>query len=248
MSAQFTSKRFPMHAHDSFVIAFTDGGGSCFRSNRSSGEVKRKQFLVFNPWEAHAGWLGRSKDWSYRAIYVYDDAVEQLKQRLRINGSVSFSNNLILDDQLHEEFSRLHHSFEMNTDFFAQRENLYAAFNSLFLRYGHVKTSETIAQADEYRLRLAKEFIHDRYAEKLTIEEVAAEIDLSCFQMIKLFQKSMGITPYAYLTQVRLCRAIQLIKQGVSLSSAALDTGFYDQSALTNHLKRCYAITPSQLR
>jgi AraC-like DNA-binding protein len=36
------------------------------------------------------------------------------------------------------------------------------------------------------------------------------------------------------------------MRRGVSIAEAALAAGFYDQSALTNHFKRAYGITPLQ--
>jgi hypothetical protein len=37
-----------------------------------------------------------------------------------------------------------------------------------------------------------------------------------------------------------------LVRRGASIALAALAAGCYDQSALTNHLKRPYGITPLQ--
>jgi len=56
----------------------------------------------------------------------------------------------------------------------------------------------------------------------------------------------VGLTPHAYLTQVRLKAAMRELQRGATLTEAALAVGFYDQSALNNHLKRSYGITPLQ--
>ncbi|MDX3804969.1 MAG: helix-turn-helix domain-containing protein, partial [Bosea sp. (in: a-proteobacteria)] len=44
----------------------------------------------------------------------------------------------------------------------------------------------------------------------------------------------------------RLKAAIGALGRGATISAAALDAGFYDQSALTRHFKRAYGITPLQ--
>jgi AraC-like DNA-binding protein len=36
------------------------------------------------------------------------------------------------------------------------------------------------------------------------------------------------------------------MRRGANLAESALAAGFYDQSALTNHFKRTYGITPLQ--
>ena len=86
----------------------------------------------------------------------------------------------------------------------------------------------------------------DRYGEQLTLEEMGHVVDLTPFQLIGLFKRTVGLTPHAYLTQVRLTAAIREMGHGASIAEAALSAGFYDQSALTNHFKRAYGITPLQ--
>jgi AraC-like DNA-binding protein len=48
------------------------------------------------------------------------------------------------------------------------------------------------------------------------------------------------------LTQLRLKAAIAAMKKGGPIAEAAIAAGFYDQSALTKHFKRCFGITPLQ--
>jgi AraC-like DNA-binding protein len=66
--------------------------------------------------------------------------------------------------------------------------------------------------------------------------------------LIGLFRRSTGLTPHTYLTQIRLATACRLLRHGMALAEAATAVGFYDQSALTKHFKRCYAITPLQFQ
>jgi AraC-like DNA-binding protein len=49
-----------------------------------------------------------------------------------------------------------------------------------------------------------------------------------------------------YLTQVRLNMACRHLRRGMPIADVAAATGFYDQSALTNHFRRSYGITPLQ--
>jgi AraC-like DNA-binding protein len=84
------------------------------------------------------------------------------------------------------------------------------------------------------------------YADRLTLELMSAQVELTPFQLIGLFKRSVGLTPHACLTQVRLKVSMRLLRGGASLTEAALAAGFYDQSALNKHFKRCYGITPLQ--
>lgn len=84
------------------------------------------------------------------------------------------------------------------------------------------------------------------YAQDLHLEELARDVGLSTFQLIGLFKRAVGLTPHAYLTQVRLSAACRHLRHAQPIAEVAADVGFYDQSALTKHFKRCYGITPLQ--
>jgi AraC-like DNA-binding protein len=85
-----------------------------------------------------------------------------------------------------------------------------------------------------------------RHDDALLLEDLAGAVGLTTFQLIGLFKRTVGLTPHAYLTQIRLGAACRALRKGAPIVEVATDTGFYDQSALTRHFKRCYGITPLQ--
>jgi len=90
------------------------------------------------------------------------------------------------------------------------------------------------------------EVMRDCYPEHLTLQDLAVVAGLTQFQLIGLFRKGVGMTPHAYLTQIRLEAARGKLRTATPVAEAAISSGFYDQSALTRHFKRCYGITPLQ--
>ena len=84
------------------------------------------------------------------------------------------------------------------------------------------------------------------YASDLRLEDLAASVGLTTFQLIGLFKRTVGLTPHAYLTQVRLSVACRHLQGAAAPAEVATAVGFYDQSALNKHFKRCYGITPLQ--
>ncbi|WP_239142987.1 helix-turn-helix transcriptional regulator [Variovorax sp. WS11] len=80
----------------------------------------------------------------------------------------------------------------------------------------------------------------------MTLEQMGAAAGLTPFQLIVAFKRTMGLTPHAYLTQLRLRAALRRLHAGQSVVEAALSSGFYDQSALNKHFKRTFGMTPLQ--
>ena len=99
------------------------------------------------------------------------------------------------------------------------------------------------------RLRRALDYIQANLDGDIHLDDLAASVGLSPFYFSRLFKLSTGSTPHQYLLQRRLERAKELLRSpDASLSQVALESGFADQSHLTNVFRRFMGITPSQFR
>jgi len=94
-------------------------------------------------------------------------------------------------------------------------------------------------------VRRARDMIHDRFGEKLSLQELAAEGRLSTYALVRAFTNHFGVPPHAYQNQLRLTRARRALEIGRSASAAALEVGFYDQSHFAKLFKRAIGMTPS---
>jgi AraC-like DNA-binding protein len=131
-------------------------------------------------------------------------------------------------------------------DQFRRRELLVGAFGQLARRYGDGGGRVPIAPCDRVLLDSVIEVMRDRHPGHVTLADLAAVAGLTQFQLIGLFRKGVGMAPHAYLTQIRLESARAALRQAMPIAEAAIQTGFYDQAALTKTFKRCYGITPLQ--
>ena len=80
----------------------------------------------------------------------------------------------------------------------------------------------------------------------LTLSELANLAGLSIWRFATVFRQQVGVAPHRYICRLRLARAQALIRQGVSVASAASEAGFYDQSHLARHFKNVFGVTPGQ--
>ena len=91
--------------------------------------------------------------------------------------------------------------------------------------------------------------IDQRYADLLTLDELAADVGLSTRRLATLFRAAYGTTLHARLAAVRLHHALSLLETtSLPIAEVAARTGYYDQSALTRHLKATHGITPAAVR
>ena len=245
LHADFTTHDYAPHAHEGFVIAVTEEGGAEFTSRGEVAEATPQVLLVFNPDEPHSGRMGRSRRWRYRSLYIGETAISDLALLLGVDRIPHFTRNQFSDPDLIGAFLDLHRALDRGEDPPRQRELLAGSFGRLFRRHGSGPRIDAASRASGRFARVVA-LMHDCLAASLTLEEMAAAADLTPFQLIGLFKRTAGLTPHAYLVQLRLQAAMRALKAGVPIAEAATGAGFYDQSALTRHLKQSFGVTPLQ--
>lgn len=246
MCADFTTHEYAPHWHEALVIAATETGAAEFRSRGTSDYARPSLLLVFNPAEPHSGRMGWSAHWRYRSFYLTRQAIDVVARGLGIESVPAFTSNAIADPALVDAFLALHRAVEDGSDALAAHEGLYRGFAALFERYG--SGGDRIATPAVGRAVIAAivDFMHAHHDQDLSLDDMGRRFALTPFQLIRAFKKTVGLTPHAYLTQLRLNEACRLLRRGTPIAEAAAAVGFYDQSALTRHFKRSYGITPLQ--
>ena len=93
------------------------------------------------------------------------------------------------------------------------------------------------------------ELLHNRFAERLSLVEVAAAAGVSADHLTRSFCAHNGCTVGEYVRRLRVefaCR--QLTISELSLVEIALDAGFTDQSHFTKTFQRLMGVTPKVFR
>ncbi|MGF6916114.1 helix-turn-helix domain-containing protein [Paraburkholderia sp. 40] len=93
------------------------------------------------------------------------------------------------------------------------------------------------------------EFIDAHLDQRLTLDELAAQAQLSVPHFKALFRETLGVPVHQYVVQRRVERARTLLLQGrLSASQIALETGFAHQSHMAHWMSRLLGATPRELR
>ncbi|WP_341702953.1 AraC family transcriptional regulator [Ferrovibrio sp.] len=249
LQADFTAHDYAPHSHDALVVAVTEMGGAEFTSRGCTEEARENVLLVFNPGEPHSGRMARSRRWRYRSLYLDQAALAGIGRLVGVEAAPYFNANLYRDAGLIDAFLRLHAVLEGEGGGagLEGQELLAECFGLLLRRHGS-RREHAIAgdPRDEKLFRRLVTVMHDRHAERLVLQDLADIAGLTPFQLIRLFRKMSGLTPHAYLTQIRLAVALDLLKARRPIAEAALAAGFFDQSALNRHCRRALGITPRQ--
>ncbi len=98
-------------------------------------------------------------------------------------------------------------------------------------------------------LRHAREIVHDRFRESLTLAEIAHEVDIHPVWLASAFHSAYGKTVGQMIRQLRVQYASdQLVSTDRPLAEIALEAGFSDQSHFSNIFRRLVGASPTQFR
>jgi AraC-like DNA-binding protein len=98
-------------------------------------------------------------------------------------------------------------------------------------------------------LSVAIRFISQRYADKITNEDLAKACGLSVRALERQFQAAYNVSPHDYIRQLRVrmsCSALVFSRK--SLAEVATEYGFADQSHFTKEFRKFLAETPRAYR
>lgn len=99
-----------------------------------------------------------------------------------------------------------------------------------------------------YLLR-AKDFVDVRYAEAITVEDLAAVAGLSRAHFSRMFTKTFGESPHAYLQSRRLERAAALLRYtDRSVAEICVMVGLQSIGSFTTSFARVFGKPPAAYR
>lgn len=95
----------------------------------------------------------------------------------------------------------------------------------------------------------ARDLADRRYADPLTVDDLAAAAGLSRAHFSREFRRAFGVSPHAYLLTRRLERAAALLRTtDRTVAEICLDVGLRSVGSFTTSFTRTYGVSPTAYR
>ncbi len=107
---------------------------------------------------------------------------------------------------------------------------------------------EAVRSAENRPVRQVKELVAAHYMEPLSLNDVAAAVDLNPVYLSVLFKKETGTNFKDYLTGVRIETAKTLLREGESMLTAAEKVGYKDAKYFSKLFTRVVGVNPTQYK
>lgn len=116
------------------------------------------------------------------------------------------------------------------------------------LRAAHGVNSSAPHISNRIEINRVVEYLHHRYGEKVTVDEMAAVAAMSPSHFSRVFRKETGHSPLNYLIDLRLAKARRLLVSGETcVTSVALRCGFASHSHFTDTFRKRFGCPPSDV-
>lgn len=99
------------------------------------------------------------------------------------------------------------------------------------------------------RLDAILQFLESNYTNRITLNQIAASINVSPFRFCHIFRELTGHSFSRYLLQYRIAKAQEMLtKERTSITEIAMNCGFNNISYFNHIFKRTTGCTPGQFR
>jgi AraC-like DNA-binding protein len=230
--------------HERYVVCV------CTRASADWHYRGRRRFLtdgeytLMEPGETHVNTVvARPQD--YKVLHIASAAFEQAANEIGIERAPHF--DVIQDNSraIMRAFERLFAVIGTGESALEQQSHL-AFCTQLLLENCIERAAPAVRDRIKARtpIERAKTYLHDRFNESVSLDELARVAGLSRFHLLRTFAARVGLPPHAYQVRIRIERACLMLHAGTPPSAAATALGFADQSHFTRHFRAVTGVTP----
>ena len=248
LRATYVTHTYAPHTHDTYVIGTIERGCEAWTLRGERHYAGPGSLVFVNPLEVHDG-APHAGGYSYRTTYPPVATIAAIAGELgerRLTGTPHFRDACVADPLGAGLLAGAHRAAEAGLDAFEAEERLHRAYAAILVR--HAGLVPTNVGAEPRAVARVRTLIEADHAGELTLDRLAAEAGLSVHHLIRAFRRAVGLTPHAYLVDVRIRRAKERLRAGEGPAEVAAAVGFADQAHLTRAFKARVGVGPAAYR
>lgn len=239
---------YPRHWNETFVIQVVEQGVNECECRGATHRVSTGSILFINPHEIHTGSAAGATPLNYRSLYPAPELLTAVASQCHgRKASLPIFSALIAEDaRLAKMFVATHRACEEGVDALTAQTLLLELFVLLIQRHADCRTTWPKLGNENVAVKRARAYLIENFNQNVSLAELAKAAYLSPFHLLRAFRKTVGMPPHEYVINLRIQRAKRMLAQGRTISDAAYETGFCDQSHFHRHFKRIMGIPPGR--
>lgn len=253
---------FLWHWHPEIELTWIMSGAIEYHVNNQSYILTEGEGLFGNSNTLHSGYMKDAQECTYlsitfhpRFLYGYENSILQTKYMdpitsndnwpsLKLEKNVSWHQDILRKMQ---DIYRM--SLHKPADYELQvHVILTQIFGKLYHYFSSLPEKRDPPQKHLQRLRDIISFIQENYDQDITLDDVAAHVNICKSECCRFFKKHMDMTIFEYLLFLRVQNSLVLLKNGESITKAAGAVGFSSPAYYGQIFKRYMKCTPKEYR
>lgn len=239
---------FPPHWHEHIELHYVREGKTLLHLNQKEIWAEKGNLVIANSNDLHAGYC----DGSHMEVLVMIFEMEAFSKELS-DKNVIFQSLIEKDKVIDNIMSEIYREYS------SQRIGYRLVCKGELLRLiAHLVREYTVEFLTEResdrrkkqleRLNLVLDYIQSNYTRQIGNGELADVLHLSEDRFNHLFKESMGMAPLQYINEVRIKKAMNLLKKKEGTVAEIADSvGFSDYNHFGRQFRRYYGCTPSEI-
>ena len=220
-----------------YQVGLVREGQGIFTVGETEFAVQQGDTYFIKPGLVNKGKPNPEKGWAITVLNFKPQLIDELKNE---GAMFSIFSNLKPAESLRAEVETLLSHFDTPI---TSEEAANLVFD--FLVDASDKATIVSKSKEQHRAIIkARQFIEANYTSRFSLEDLAKEVYLSKFHLLRLFKQEIGLAPFTYQLQLKLNEARKLIFKKKSLTEVAYELGFADQSHFINTYKKYTELTP----
>ena len=237
---------FAGHIHNGHVLWLNSEGGEQYSLKGCTNILQPGSVSIIEPGIVHSNRPWNSARRHLRSLYLGEEFFLYLEKLFtgEVKGKLTLPTSVIENCKCWQLAVLLHEAIINNDDQLLLEELSISLFLQLKnLQFGEVIYCGSLDKSSD-RINTIVEFMRAGCSDNLSLDRLAEIAQCTSYHLIRLFRNQVGMSPHAYLVQLRLEKAREYIDSGQGIAEAAFLAGFSDQSHLSRSFKKRYGLTP----
>ena len=248
LQAHYIQHAYPRHSHDYYVICLIERGRQSFTHRGTKHLTAPGGVILINPGAVHTGEAVDEQGFEMRSLYPTTSHVQMAVFELTgHHQALPFFNEVRVDHPwAMNSILSLHKAMSQGASTLECESRFIQTLAQLIKRYADIAFTEGQLGKEKKAIQQACRYIDECFASGINLKELAQQVALSPYYLLRVFHAEVGMPPYAYLESVRIRHAQWLIETGKPLAEVAIEVGFSSQSHMTRRFKKIIGATPGQ--
>lgn len=244
---------FESHFHDFHKIIFCLSGEVDYTMEGKTWLLKARDILLVPKGTVHKSSISSRDKYERVIVWIKDEYLRQFCDGGKTLAEL-FSGEYTTvkaDKESHGAIMRVLASFEAQNGLFGEEIMKDAYFAELMVLLCRISLEQSAVSApflSDPKFDEILFYINNNLEKELSVDSLSRKFYMSRSYFMCRFKETVGCSVHSYITEKRLFNALELIKGGTPMGSAATESGFADYTVFYRNFKKAFGISPAQIK